>query len=44
MCVPPGPGTLWPIVIAGGGFVLAAAVLFGNALGLGIRYVIGRLK
>jgi hypothetical protein len=42
MLVPPGPGTLWPIVIAVGGFLLGAAILFGNALGLGIRYVLGR--
>jgi hypothetical protein len=44
LCVPPGPGTLWPIAIAFGGFLLATAILFGSALGLGIRYVIRRLK
>src|SRR5437868_1104173 len=38
MFVPPGPGTLWPIVIAFGGFLLATAILFGSALGLGIRH------
>ena len=42
MLVPPGPGTLWPIAIAVGAFLLAAAILFGNALGLGIRHVLGR--
>ena len=37
MCIPPGPGTLWPIAIAAGGFLLAAAILLGSALGWGIR-------
>lgn len=37
MFVPPGPGTLWPIAIAIGALLLAAAILFGSALGYGIR-------
>jgi hypothetical protein len=44
MLVPPGPGTLWPIAIAFGGFLLAVTILFGNALGLGIRYFLTRLR
>lgn len=44
MLFPPGPGTLWPIAMALGGLLLGAAVLFGSALGLGIRYLLGRLK
>ena len=36
---PPGPGTLWPIAMAIGGFMLAVAILSGNMLGLGIRYL-----
>ena len=39
MALPPGPGTLWPIVLAIGGFFLAVAILTGNVLGLGIRWL-----
>ena len=38
--IPPGPGTLWPIVIAVGGLMVGAAILIGNMLGLGIRYLV----
>ena len=39
MLFPPGPGTLWPIAMAFGGCMLAAAILIGNMLGLGIRHL-----
>ena len=44
MLLPPGPGTLWPIAMAIGGSVLAVAVLGGNMLGSGIRYLVAKMK
>ena len=37
MCLPPGPGTLWPMVMMMGGGFFAVAVLAGSVLGLAIR-------
>lgn len=42
MLLPPGPGTLWPIVLAIGGFFLAVAIMAGNVLGLGIRCLLDK--
>lgn len=39
MFLPPGPGTLWPIAMVLGGCMLAAPILIGNMLGLGIRHL-----
>ena len=39
MVFSPGPGTLWPMAMVFGGCMLAAAILIGNMLGLGIRYL-----
>ena len=43
MSFPPGPGTLWPIAMAIGGFMLAVAILSGNMLGLGIQYLVAKI-
>lgn len=43
MFLPPGPGTLWPIAMAIGGFTLGLAILSGNMLGLGIRYLVKKV-
>jgi ABC-type Fe3+-siderophore transport system permease subunit len=43
MCVPPGPGILWPIAMVLGGGMLAAAILIGNMLGLGVRYLVVKI-
>ncbi len=42
MFLPPGPGTLWPIAMAIGGCTLGLAILSGNMLGLGIRYLVAK--
>ena len=42
MCFPPGPGTLWPIALVFGGCILAAAILIGNMIGLGIRSLMAK--
>ena len=44
MLLPPGPGTLWPIAMAFGGFILAVAILAGNMIGLGMRYLLEKIK
>jgi hypothetical protein len=43
MSLPPGPGTLWPIAMAIGGFMLALAILSGSMLGLGVRYLVQKM-
>ena len=40
----PGPGTLWPIVLALGGLMLAIVILMGRMLGFGIRYVVAKSR
>jgi hypothetical protein len=44
LVIPPGPGTLWPIVMALGGVMLAVPILGGNMLGFGIRYVVAKSR
>ena len=44
MLFAPGPGTLWPIAMVFGGCMLAAAILIGNMLGLGIRYLVEKMQ
>jgi hypothetical protein len=44
LVIPPGPGTLWPIAMVIGGAILAVAILGGNMLGFGIRYVVAKSR